>query len=90
MDSAEPEYVERYLRELAGALDTFTAAAGVDVIARGHADPLGRAVTALYLDAFERGLRQGGGECAGTVRVVFMGTARAVGHTGTAPLQRAR
>ena len=37
----------------------FAVTAGVDVIARGHADPLGRAVTDLYLDAFQRGLRQG-------------------------------
>ncbi len=61
-DSAQPEHVERYLRELAAALDTFITTAGVDVIARGYDDPLSRAVTGLFLDAFQRGLRQGRGE----------------------------
>ncbi len=69
--AAEPEYVERYLPELAGALVTFSATAGVDLVERGHDDPLTRAVTDLLLDAFQRGLRQGRSERPGTVAGVL-------------------
>lgn len=68
-DTAQPEHVERYSRELAGALVTFSATVGVDVVGRGHDDPLTRAVIGLFLGSFERGLRQGRGERAD----VFLG-----------------
>ena len=83
-DTAEPEHVERYLRDLAGALVTFSTAAGVDIVGRGHDDLLSRAVTGLFLDAFQRGLGQGRGERPET----FLGFLQFLLHRAT-PAQAA-